>query len=242
MSADTKSPILRIGPNTLLEHVKKMYANKDDLGNSIEDLVGFTALHIAVRANDLPVVKFLINCVKVGEEIFDVTDVYSYTPLHWATLLPKDEKEKATKLEIAKLLINSMTTSQIMQKAVCSADQTALHMAVDANNIDVVRILTQEVDRYKKFFVECDKYIDVEVRSEINTEFKNFIVLKNKYGQTALDLALIEPKDNNSINAILLINALTKQQLDEAMRENEQVANWVTKSRNGLLNVKTLNK
>ncbi len=103
---------------------------------------GYTVLHNAVIANDVPKVIELIkeSTSKKDTQLLDETDPHGQTALHWAT--GKDNLD----IEITEKLVDAMTKEKICLPASGNTNYTALHLAVHTNKIQLVSPLLRKGD------------------------------------------------------------------------------------------------
>ena len=149
------------------EIAKKLIDKMDDNEISIQKEENkYTALHLAVQSNNIEIVQELLDKNIPG--FVGKQDVYGQTALHWAAGKGFEE--------IAKKLIDKMDDNEIsIQKE--ENKYTALHLAVQSNNIEIVQEL-------------LDKNIP------------GFVGKQDVYGQTALHWAA--GKGYNEIVDLLL--------------------------------------
>ena len=91
-----------------------------------------TALHFAVHGNHLDIVKLLIK--EGGPELADVPDEHGQTALHWAA--------SNGNIAICTELVKIMTPKGIRTEML-GRKQTALHFAVHAENLEVVKTIVE---------------------------------------------------------------------------------------------------
>lgn len=90
---------------------------------------GITALHIAVRSGNIDLVIFLLQ----HNARLDVRDKYGQTPLHLACLSTKNRSEVLT------LILQKYDRYEIDRRNI--SGKTALHLAIQSNDPEAVRLL-----------------------------------------------------------------------------------------------------
>ena len=120
--------------NPNLDEIKTVFKDHSNhFHEKVENMYGDTLIHLAAGAGKEKLVKDLISC-EVNEKLADVQNKFGFTPLHSAL--------NSRQTAVAKLLIKLGANVKLedYRKA------TALHIAAEKNNVDVIEELLKRSD------------------------------------------------------------------------------------------------
>lgn len=188
----------------------------------------YTPLHSAVHSKNHKIVQLLIEGLEEGEELLGKQDIYGQTALHWAAGKGYSD--------ICRTLYGKMNNDQVL-KEMKDRKHTALHLAVDSNDLETVKVLLCDKEKSKGLAGILDKWKQTALHHAVckcsvefcdmlykfmNDNEPNSISSQVENGKTVLHFAV--HKNRPEVVKILLGNPKIKVELTKIQDKNEKTA------------------